>query len=263
MPYARLLVEDWARLAKERGTLEHSVPGTSMRHSMSGKCARAIHYYLTGAEVTNPFDLPSYWSTGLGTSVHEWWQDVLARVFPDAVLEAKVHIPEADSSGHVDAWLPEVKTAIELKSINGYGYKMIVEKGEGPRQGDVVQLAVNAHALGAETAVLVYLSLEAISKPRAKNLGLSEINRIATEFEFTREFFEPIALKEIRRWAKIRELGKETPRQIPDPEFQPGARVVDPLTGRMEKDGSPCGKAWQCNYCSYQTLCAEDLNGLL
>src|SRR5262245_23646584 len=118
--YAKVLVEEWARLAQERGTLEHAVPGTSMRHSASGKCARYIHYYLNNAEVTNPFDLPAYWSTGLGTAVHGWWQTALSNLYPNAELEKVVHIPEADSSGHVDAWLPDEKIAFELKSINGF-----------------------------------------------------------------------------------------------------------------------------------------------
>ena len=258
--FAKLLVESWAEVAKEKGELEHAVAGTSMRHSMAGHCARAIHYYINGAEVTNPFDLPGYWSTGLGSAVHVWWQEALAKAFPNAEIDKKVHILEADSSGHVDAWLPEEKIALELKTINGYGYKLMVEGTEGPRHGNLVQACVNAHALGAEKMVLVYLSLEAISKGRAEKRGLTEVERIAKEFHYTPDVFNKVAEAELDRWGKIRAAGDATPRNIPDPQYPPAALVVDPMTGRLEKKGEQLGYAWNCGYCAYQLRCNQDLS---
>lgn len=256
--YAKILVEEWARLAQERGTLKHAVEGTTMRHSMSGKCARQIHYYLTVGDegITNPFDLPAYWSTGLGTAVHGWWQDALQRAFPQAELEKVVHLPSADSSGHVDAWLPEEKIAFELKSINGFGFKKIQEDDNGPRYGDFVQACINAYALEAERMVLIYLSLEAISRQRAGKRNIDEVGRIAKEFHYTPDVFVKVAEKEIERWQAVRERGADTPRAIPDPEVPVGSRVIDPTTGRL----SSGGYAWQCAYCSYQDLCASECN---
>lgn len=254
--YAKVLVEEWAKLAKERGTLRHAVEGTSMRHSMSGKCARQIHYYLTVGDdgITNPFDLPAYWSTGLGTAVHGWWQAALANLFPMAELEKVVHIPGADSSGHVDAWLPDDKVAIELKSINGFGFKSIQEQGNGPRYDAFVQACVNAYALEAERMVLIYLSLEAISRQRAASRKIDEVGRIAKEFHYTPEVFTKVAEKEIERWAAIRAAGSDTPRAIPDPEIPVGARVINPATGHLSSGGS----TWHCTYCSYQDLCNSE-----
>lgn len=256
--YAKILVEEWARLAQERGTLKHAVEGTTMRHSMSGKCARQIHYYLTVGDegITNPFDLPAYWSTGLGTAVHGWWQDALQRAFPQAELEKVVHLPSADSSGHVDAWLPDEKIAFELKSINGFGFKKIQEDDNGPRYGDFVQACINAYALEAERMVLIYLSLEAISRQRAGKRNIDEVGRIAKEFHYTPDVFVKVAEKEIERWQAVRERGADTPRAIPDPEVPVGSRVIDPTTGRL----SSGGYAWQCAYCSYQDLCASECN---
>lgn len=256
--YARVLIEQWKALAEERGTLAHAVDGTSMRHSMSGKCARQIHYYLTKAEVTNPFDLPAYWSTGLGTAVHGWWEEALVRAFPKAEVEKVVYIKEADSSGHVDAWIPGEGISVELKSINGFGFKKIAEDNSGPRYSDFVQCCVNAYALKAERAVLIYLSLEAISRGRAEKRNIDELGRISKEFHFTPEIFNEVALKEIERWGHIREAGADTPRAIPDPEIQKGARVADPSTGRLEVDGKSVGYAWMCGYCAYQDRCSDD-----
>jgi len=257
--YAKVLVEEWAKLAQERGTLAHAVEGTTMRHSMAGKCARQIHYYLTVGDegITNPFDLPAYWSTGLGTAVHGWWQAALGNLFPNAELEKVVHLPQADSSGHVDAWLPDEKIAFELKSINGFGFKKIQESNEGPRYGDFVQACVNAYALDAERMVLIYLSLEAISRQRARQRDIDEVGRIAKEFHYTPDVFTKVAEKEIERWNTIRERGADTPRAIPDPEVPAGARVIDPSTGRL----SSGTYAWQCAYCSYQDLCASECDG--
>jgi hypothetical protein len=259
--YAQILVQEWARLAQERGQLAHAVEGTSMRHSMAGKCARQIHYYLTVGDegITNPFDLPAYWSTGLGTAVHQWWQDALARAFPNAELEKVVHLPQADSSGHVDAWLPDEKIAFELKSINGFGFKKIQEDNTGPRYGDFVQACINAYALDAERMVLIYLSLEAISRSRAKQKNVDEVGRIAKEFHYTPDVFIKVAEREIERWAAIREQGANTPRAIPDPEVPVGARIIDPSQGRW-KVGDKTGYAWNCGYCSYQDLCCSEVS---
>lgn len=259
--YAKVLVEEWARLAEEKGERQHAVEGTSMRHSMYGKCARQIHYYLTlGYDgITNPMDLPGYWSTGLGTAVHEWWEVALKRAFPTAKVEVVCHIDEADSSGHADAFIEdETKTCLELKTINGFGFKKLAENGDPPRYSDFVQLMMNAYALDADEAVLIYLSLEAVSKNRAKQKGLYDHERITKEFHFGREEIQEVAAVELQRLAQIREAGDATPRSIPDPEYVPGALVADPSNGKMEVGGKVVGYAWQCGYCSYQDRCIKD-----
>lgn len=263
--YAKLLVEAWAKKAQSKGPKGHAVEGTSMRHSMSGKCSRAIHYYLTGAEVTNLFDLPAYWATGLGTAIHEWWQDSLKEAFPNSEVEVICHVPKADSSGSADAVVHEddgTLTVLELKSINGFGFKKIAESGDGPRHSDFIQLCVNAASLKADKAVLIYLSLEAVSKGRAMKFGLDEVDRIAKQFEWTREEFLPVANSEVSRWQHIREMGSATPRMIPDPQYPAHSVVSDPSKGLlMNPDGSYAGVAWNCGYCQYQAKCVEDCNG--
>lgn len=261
--YAKVLAEAWRKENERAEELAHSVEGTTMRHSASGKCARQIHYYLNKTEVSNPFDLPSIWIMGLGTRIHEWWQGALKAAFPTAKVEVTTHLPEADSSGHIDATIDEedgTLTALELKSINGFGFKKMAENGDGPRYSDFVQLCMNAHAAGADLAVLVYIATEAVSKNRAKQKGLYDWERVTKEFHFTKEEFTPVAIAEMERWAAIREAGEATLRQLPDPEYIPGALVADPSNGKMTVAGKVVGYAWQCNYCSYQDRCCEDLS---
>lgn len=263
--YARHLVETWAKKAEEAGPKPHAVPGTTMRHSMAGKCSRAIHYYLTETEVTNGFDLPAYWATGLGSAIHVWWQDTLREAFPSAEVEVPCHIPEADSSGAADAVIVKedgTRVLLELKTINGFGFKRMAEGGEGPRHGDYVQSCMNAYALKCDELVLIYLSLEAISRARASSRGLDEIERIAKEFRVEKVHFMPTALAELKRWESIRESGPDTPRYIPDPEYANDVVVADPSKGRLVSgSGSTAGYAWQCGYCGYQDKCCEDLAG--
>lgn len=157
--YAKVLAEAWREINERKETLAHAVEGTSMRHSMSGKCSRQIHYYLDNTEVTNPFDLPAVWATGLGSRIHQWWQEALMAAFPNCKVEVDVHIPGADSSGHVDAVITEedlTTISLELKSKNGYGFKLMAEGNNPPPYSDMVQCCVNAYGLGADKAVLVY-----------------------------------------------------------------------------------------------------------
>lgn len=258
--YAKLLAEAWREQNEKTEELAHAVAGTSMRHSMSGKCARQIHYYLTHEAVTNPFDLPGVWATGLGSRIHVWWQDALRAAYPDAEVEVTVSIPGADSSGHVDAtvWEDGELTSLELKSINGFGFKKMAESGDGPRYSDMVQCCVNAYGLGAKKAVLLYLSLEAVSRSRAVRKGLEEHERIMKEFHFDEEQIKEVAETELVRWADIRTAGPNTPRSLPDPEYAPGTVVTDPATGKLELNGVVSGYAWQCGYCAYQLKCADD-----
>jgi hypothetical protein len=263
--YAEVLAKAWKEINERKEELEHSVEGTSMRHSMSGKCARQIYYYLSKEPISNPFDLPAIWVMGLGTRIHEWWQEALRAAYPTAQVEVTVHIPDADSSGHVDATIVEDEegepfvTCLELKSINGFGFKKMAENGDPPRHSDMVQCCVNAYGIQADKAVLIYLAAECVSRGRAKQKGLSEHERFMKEYIFDKETIEKVAIKEIMRWDAIRKMGDNTPRKIPDPEYPAGAAVADPSTGKLSLNGSISGYAWQCGYCAYQDKCCEDM----
>lgn len=286
--FAPRLAEAWAATV-DQGDKAFAHEDTMIRHSWAGGCARRIAYDIAGAEKTEPLTLADHWRFGIGTLAHERWQEVMVEAFPEAEVEVKVRIDEIPSSGHIDLVLREMieestpdddggnvhVTAMELKTINGFGFKAAIGargEAEGPRHSALLQGALNAHAVDADELVIVYLSLENLS-PRELNKmwpGGESWQRFAAEWTYTRDEYEPLAEAEISRLRRIVEFveaGDEVPRLLSDP---PGAIVINPVDqvgyGRYQvvaRDGTVLGEdtTWVCAYCSYRTRCAIDLGG--
>lgn len=263
---ATALADAWAKRFEAEDDKPMASAEARVRHSWASMCARRIGYEIAGAPVTEPLTVADHWRFGIGTTVHERWQDVIVEAFPDAEVEVKVTIPEIPSAGHVDLWLPATKTAVELKSINGFGFKMAIGArgaAEGPRTSALVQGALNAYALGAETLKIVYLSLENLSPRELEKVGVHEWQKFAAEWTFGKDVWLPLAQQEIARLSKILAVidkGEMPPRAIPD--LPKGARIVNPMKGAWTvetADGiTETGSTWQCNYCPFQTHCAND-----
>ena len=271
------IAEAWYEKWKETSDLAFAVEGTRIRHSWAGKCARELGYRLTDTEESNPIDIASAWTFTIGHMVHDKWQEFLQLVFPNAQIEVKGVIEEIDSSCHVDAVVTfEIegklwKVALELKSINGFGFKMAIGargEAEGPRGSAIKQGALNAVAMGADELVIAYVSLENLSPREVEKLGLREPwQRFTAEWTFSREEYTAIANEEKLRLSTILavvDAGKLPPRSIPD--LPKGARVTDPKSGtwtQVDAEGAVinAGTTWQCGYCSFQTRCNADLHG--
>lgn len=273
--FAHLLVERWREEEQRKGELERAHTDTRFRHSDAGGCARAIAYAALDIEASDPMDLSGYWNTGLGKRIHEWMQAVIAEMFPGAVIEQTVRTVGADGSGHIDAVvrLPDGRiVSIEIKSIGGFGYKMAIgERGaaQGPKSEHILQAALNAAAVDADEAVIVYLAKEALSVNVAKRKGFDEIARFAAEWTFTREQYLPLAEAEAERVAGILDLVDEGTlplRRFPNADLPKGHEIVDPNTGRWEVRGEDgdvidTGTWWACGYCKFQSLCAQTERG--
>lgn len=276
--YAPVLARAWENTV-EKGELAFAVPGTRFRHSWAGKCARELSYLTLGYEPSEPFDEATYWVFGIGKAIHELWQQRLMDAFPGCEVEVNCRIDEMDSSGHIDAVITGdnsgvgvpagKKVALELKTINGFGFKMAIGargKAEGPRDSAIIQGALNAHAVDADELVIVYLALENLSPREAHNKGLKEPwQRFSAEWSWTREQYEPIALAEIARVQQIHKIidgGNLAPRLIPS--LPAGAEIVDPLKGTwIQRDATgnniaQTGSFWGCAYCSFRSQCVAD-----
>jgi hypothetical protein len=238
-------------------------------------CARKVAYESLGIEKTDPPSTADYWRMGLGSVVHELLEPAIKSWLAkdDSVeIEEEVTVELGEHGyGHVDLVLrtkaePQQVIVLELKTINGYGYKMSVENGQGPRHSAVLQGSMYAHALGADLLVIGYLSLENIAPNRAEAKGIDDIGRFATEWHFTPDEFVPLAEQEAGRLAAITDqvyatkdpvaIGRRFSHSDPDVPFP--AEITDPATGRWEYETS-YGRAWQCRYCDYQTRCVSDM----
>lgn len=239
-------------------------------HSDAGKCARAISYRAADITQSDPMELTGVWNVTIGDMLHEAWQRELILRHGEDAVQVEVRLSAFDgASGRADAVIttdePKV-IAYELKTIGGFGYKAAVGKArrgspaEGPKSDHLLQGALNALAIDADELVIGYLSKECISANVGKDM--SELARFCCEWTFTREQFEPLAQMEAERVKGILALvedGQLAARKMLD--MPPGAEITDPLTGawvQTAADGAvlDAGSAWNCNYCSWQSLCA-------
>lgn len=267
--FVHRIAEHWAG-----GTKAPSTPDDMRwRGSQAGMCARKVAYETLGVDKTDPPSTADYWRMGLGSVVHELLKPAVDEwlASDDSVtIEEEISVQLGEHGyGHIDLVLrtKDGKTIVlELKTINGFGYKMSVEKGEGPRHSHVLQGALYAHALNADLLVIGYLSMENISPNRAKSQGIDDIGRFATEWHFTPDEFVPLAEQESARLAGITDqaheskdattVGRRFSHSDPDVPFP--AEIQDPRTGRWMMDNQ-YGKVWQCGYCDYQTRCITDM----
>lgn len=256
--------------------------GTRLRHSDAGKCSRALALGVAGAPRV-PMDLPGYWVTGLGTIIHEAWQEaMIAKYGADVVVaEPECQVEGVDGSGHADAVItlqavllePEKRILYELKTCGGFKFKKIVgERGpaEGPDLGHITQAALNARALGCDEIRIGYIATEAISKQAAAKKGIGELGRFVAEWTIPMDMASGLADAEIKRWGRILELvddGKLAPRMIPHA-IPVGAEIVDVKNGRWEQrtssgDVAASGTTWHCGYCAFQPTCGAVGGGLV
>jgi hypothetical protein len=235
---------------------------------------------------TDPMGVADFWRFSMGTAVHDMIQGVLADAYPDADIELPVDLrPLLDGSGTIDVVVREqleheadpFVTVVEIKSINGFGFKMAAtaQKGppEGPRHSAVVQGALTATALDADRLIVIYFSLENLSPGLAAGMGVEdEIARFVAQWTYGPEEFRPLAEREHARVNRILEVlgeGKLPPRALEDPEVPRAARITDPRPANkpdrarwevVDGDGkvTQVGTTWVCGYCDQRQRCIDD-----
>lgn len=231
---------------------------------------------------SNPPGIADHWTFRLGNLAH----DEIQRGAPTVGYENEVRAVLTDEDGNdlVSTRIDLVKvadnTAVELKSKNGYGFKMLATtfRGdpEGPSFGHIVQTALSVRALRQQgtpiaRAVLIYLALEKLSPSMAKDFAGNERKRFAAQFTYTIEELDEVAdrvLSWLGRIKTVLDEGTMPPRVFLDPDVPPTAVVVDPRNGGWQvkatladgtEDITRSGSTWMCNYCDWQDQCLADL----
>jgi hypothetical protein len=279
------LIEYWEKIHKEGDNKPMAIEGAVFRHSWAGWCARKIEYSMREhqgegfeAEAIAPADR---WRMEMGTIVHDYWQRALQVVFPDSTIETKVGIPldahDKVSAGHADAIVTSPtygRVMVELKSRNGFGYKMdIGNKGSepaGPASSAIRQGALNARAAKCDYLVVLHLSLEAVAPGQLpaphKGQKYSPL-RMSAEWWYTKDEIDMLATHEMKRvdhiYAAV-ESGVRAPRSTPD--IPLGGRIVDPMKSAwqvLNADGLvvQSGQLWNgrfCDYCKFRDVCIEE-----
>lgn len=248
--------------------------GTPMRYSSAHSCLRQMGYAAFGVEPSDPVDLAGAWVMHMGTMVHEACQKNLAVVFPNAEFEVASQLGES-ISGSCDAFIPEADMQAvypmwhggnvlwELKTMGTYSFDKQIglnrmrtqtHAPEGPKLAAITQAGMNAlgieKARGIEigTILLGSITFEAVSKNKAKSLGLNDVSRVIAEFLIERSQWEPLARNEWERMeaaAENVEWGYLPPRLARD---EHGTEVTL----------NPLGRDWQCDYCQFRRICVQD-----
>jgi hypothetical protein len=255
-----------------------SVEGARWRASWAGMCARRIAYSVAKIEESDPPSATDAWRFKIGSLAHEEIQAVVNRLFPDSQVEMAVKI-DKHGAGSIDLYivLPDGTTyLIELKTIGstGWGGLFPSTKDEsGAKYQAIMQGAVSAAALGdrqPDYLMVAYWSLEPAQEWRRRSLGMpdSDFGRFSAQWTFSKEEYLQIAEEEIDRMERIVELVDEepngwqmVPRVIPDP-WKPRHEIVDPAASQYrERNGAgwvkKLVKTWECNYCPFQSFCAD------
>lgn len=274
---AEAVAEKWydKYLEDGRDTLARAMPeaGPYRGSFASKRCDRALWYGLNDVPYSNPHTLADAWTFGLGHTVHEMLQDVLGDLFEGAEAEVEVDLNAIGipGSSRMDMVLDYKgkKTAVEIKSINGFGFKMASTTfhgpPEGPRSGAVIQSALAAKALGCDQIVIAYLSLEKVSTNLASSYSNSEAGRFAAEWHYTVAELDPIIEAETKRINAVVKATKPPPRRLIDQGIPQFAKITNPDSGdwvALEAPGSKViadtGSTWMCAYCSHRDLCKQD-----
>lgn len=261
-----------------------AIAGTRFRSSDSGKCSRYLAYKFAGAEPSDPPSVADTWRMATGTLTHSLVQPAIEKAFPGSQSEVVVRHNGANGSGSMDMLvtrtLPDGRpwtSSVEIKSTGRTSFEAMTcgvyrKPAEGPRWGYVVQAAINAHSMDPlpDDMVIVVFSLELVGADRAEKLNLDEFARFCAQWTYSQEEFCEIAERELRRvdqiMARVDSDGPQAvERRMADPRYGRN-RVADPSTGMLtllDGAGEPTGKdkAWECDYCNFQTLCTADMRG--
>ena len=276
---AEQLAEAWLADHIASGGMEYApaFPERPYRASFAGKrCARQLQYAMAKVPESEPVGIVSAWTMGLGNMVHDLMQNAVTTLFPDAEAEPVVDLLPIgiNGSGHADLVMTHngERVLVELKTVNGFGFKMMTTsfkgKPEGPRFSYVVQAAILAAALGIDKIVIAVLGLEPLSPSLAKKYCDTEAGRFAAEWHYTLDELMPIVRDEVERVNRIEDAisdGILVRRTLQEPKFPSNAEVIDPLSDDapwsvVSADGSivDTGSYWGCAYCAWRTRCAAD-----
>lgn len=241
----------------------------------SKRCNRALWYALTDTPKSNPPDAASFWQFKLGHTVHDLVQEIAPDLFPDGDVEIEPAIDlrpiGVEGSAHADMVMTYKgkRVLVEMKSINGFGFKRAATTfsgpPEGPRSGHVIQAGLAAWAYDCDAVCLVYFSLENVSVRMAATYSDTPTGRFTAEWHYTVEELKPMLETEVKRINGImsaRNADRPQPRALVDHGIPEGALIQDPESGMWTvvegRAITNTGDTWMCGYCDYKDKCISD-----
>lgn len=271
-------------LADGNATRAKAIPGTMFRASWAGaRCDRALYYRMSDTPESEPLTIADAWRFNLGNAVHLYLQEMLPTLFPHSDVEVPVDLRPLGVDGsatvdivtYTDDSRSSVDAVVEIKSINGFGFKKCATNFRGPATGPkhnaVVQGSLAAAALQARRLIVVYVSLENLSPNQALTyLNVDDdIGKFAAEWHYTADEVAALAAAEVARVNRVARYlthadGVLPPRALHDPEVPTGAIITDPAhqSGAWQVTDATsvidAGTTWHCGYCNFRSRCLTD-----
>lgn len=194
---------------------------------------------------------------------------------PDEVSHVE-HRYCTPNAGKITKWLregewdPEVEKPVavtELKTLNGFGFKMSATNFKGPAEGPkyphVLQGALAGLVLEVTDLLVGYLAMECLSPDMAKTFCEHEWGRFAAEWHFSIPALKGLLDAEIMRINRVMTMAEANvlpARELHAPEYPPGTVVDDPAhrgrwSLRIGGEITQTGTTWFCDYCDWRDEC--------
>ena len=251
------------------------------RGSFAGTCLKALSFKRGGVPESDPNSIADHWRMDLGSMIHEQLQQSITDAFEgeDVDHEVVVDLNHIDIPGSMridTVWKRDLGVeTVEIKTINGFGFKTSTTKMKGgphgPRDSAAIQGALGAVGYAAQTgervlgARIVYLSLENLSPAIAAKIGSG-----GEEARFTGEWFIPFEdCKQIvaREQYRLRLMDQALDADEPVPAvinvdvmttYGSYVQVQNPKTGAAIDEQGNGTSTWMCNYCNHQSYCERN-----
>lgn len=260
-----------------------SIEGRAFRASWAGQCTRNLAWNITGVEYSDPPTVAESYNMWLGQIMHQHLQTAAEQAYPDAECEVAIDLRDAGVDGAASADIvvsyPDgttTKIVVEIKTINGFGFKMAATsfKGgyQGPRLNAIRQGAMAAKAKDADELVILLFARELVGKNLVGYLDEldRDLGRFVAQWTFSRDEYTEHADIEINKVRRVLEaLDAKDPgdvRPLVETDDHGVVEITDPATGAwVQKDAAgntvDAGKTWQCGYCWQQKRCLAQFAG--
>lgn len=278
--FANTLGDAFGTWYREQGLdhKDHAIPDAGPYRGSFAlyRCDRRLYYAMAGTDESNAKTVADYWRFWLGQLVHDNLAPIVQRAFPGSLIEQVVDFrPQLPGSAHVDLGVVldgvEGRLFVEIKTVNGFKFKLMTTKfngpPEGPEFGALLQAGLAARSFGAERIVVLVLSLENLS-PAMASFAANEYGRFMAEWHYTLDELAPFLDAETARIHQVLtdiDAGTPSPRQLHDPEYPVGAIIDRPLVKDApwsvvdENDHLlASGTYWGCGYCPFLDVCKSD-----
>lgn len=131
--------------------------GFEIRMSTAGECVRKMDIEAQNGKP--PVDAPTAFRLLTGEPIHQFWREILTRVFPDdymyaedeLILDFEVDGVQVKVPGHLDGFIKSLNAVVEVKSVSESTFKMVKNQdhplGSHYEQGNIYAEAIEAHSI--------------------------------------------------------------------------------------------------------------------